>query len=97
MPTGESLAREVKKRADEARPASFWQTLRFLHRFRLGCGFNISNLMLLVAMFAHVPPTQVPRRIMIGRLINLLTKVKTQQVARSRGQRCGDIELAAYL
>jgi hypothetical protein len=23
-------------------------------------------------------------------------KVKTQQVARSRGQRCGDIELAAY-
>ena len=23
--------------------------------------------------------------------------VKTQQVARSRGQRCGDIELAAYL
>ena len=24
-------------------------------------------------------------------------RVKTQQVARSRGQRCGDIELAAYL
>ena len=24
-------------------------------------------------------------------------KVKTQQVARSRGQRCGDIELAGYL
>jgi hypothetical protein len=24
-------------------------------------------------------------------------KVKTQQVARSRGQRCGDIEVAAYL
>ena len=24
-------------------------------------------------------------------------KAKTQQVARSRGQRCGDIELAAYL
>jgi hypothetical protein len=24
-------------------------------------------------------------------------KVRTQQVARSRGQRCGDIELAAYL
>ena len=24
-------------------------------------------------------------------------RVKTQQVAKSRGQRCGDIELAAYL
>jgi hypothetical protein len=27
----------------------------------------------------------------------LLEFVKTQRVARSRGQRCGDIELAAYL
>ena len=26
-----------------------------------------------------------------------IRRVKTQQVARSRGQRCGDIELAAYL
>jgi hypothetical protein len=26
-----------------------------------------------------------------------LTEVKTQQVARSRGQRCGDIELETYL
>ncbi len=38
-----------------------------------------------------------------GWLINLLTffrtthKVKIQQVVRSRGQHCGDIELAGYL
>jgi hypothetical protein len=33
-------------------------------------------------------------------LVNLFRtthRVKTQQVATSRGQRCGDIELAAYL
>ncbi len=33
----------------------------------------------------------------IAELFRTTHKVKTQQVARSRGQRCGDIELAAYL
>ena len=33
----------------------------------------------------------------IADLFSTTHKVKTQQVARSRGQRCGDIELAAYL
>jgi hypothetical protein len=33
----------------------------------------------------------------IADLFRTAHKVKTQQVARSRGQRCGDIELAAYL
>ena len=30
-------------------------------------------------------------------LVRTIHRVKTQQVAKSRGQRCGDIELAAYL
>ena len=30
-------------------------------------------------------------------LFRTTTKVKTTQVARSRGQRCGDVELAAFL
>ena len=30
-------------------------------------------------------------------LFRTTQKVKTQQVARSRGQQCGDIELAGYL
>ena len=36
---------------------------------------------------------------MTGPLMNYFAKhkVKTQQMARSRGQRCVDIELAAYL
>jgi hypothetical protein len=33
----------------------------------------------------------------IADLFRTTHKVKTQQVARSQGQRCGDIELAAYL
>jgi hypothetical protein len=33
----------------------------------------------------------------IADLFHTTHKAKTQQVARSRGQRCGDIELAAYL
>jgi len=33
----------------------------------------------------------------IADLFRTTHKVKTQQVARSRGQRCGDIELAGYL
>jgi hypothetical protein len=33
----------------------------------------------------------------IADLFRSTHKVKTQQVARSRGQRCGDIELSAYL
>jgi hypothetical protein len=41
------------------------------------------------------------KKVHTGRLSNLLTcfaqKVKTQQVAKSRGQRCGDIKLDAYL
>jgi len=48
--------------------------------------------------------TRVPRRLATGRaaaqiadLFRTTHKVKTQQVARSRGQRCGDIELASYL
>ena len=41
----------------------------------------------------------MPKRHTTGWLINLLTthKVKTQQVVKSRGQHCGDIELAGYL
>ena len=30
-------------------------------------------------------------------LFRTTTKVKTQQVTRSRGQHCGDVELAGYL
>jgi hypothetical protein len=62
-----------------------------------------SDSILLVTTSALVPPIRVPRRLTTGRLINSLTfsaqhtKVKTQQVARSRGQQCGDIELAGYL
>jgi hypothetical protein len=33
----------------------------------------------------------------IADLFRTTHKVKMQQVARSRGQRCGDIELAGYL
>ena len=33
----------------------------------------------------------------IADLFRTIHKVKTKKVARSRGQRCGDIELAAYL
>jgi hypothetical protein len=33
----------------------------------------------------------------IADLFRTTHKVKTQQVARSRGQQCGDIELAGYL
>jgi hypothetical protein len=33
----------------------------------------------------------------IADLFRTTHRVKTQQVARSRGQRCGDIELSAYL
>ena len=33
----------------------------------------------------------------IADLFRTTPKVKTQQVARGRGQRCGDIELAGYL
>ena len=33
----------------------------------------------------------------LANLFRTTHKVKTQQVARSRGQRCGDIELSAYL
>ncbi len=33
----------------------------------------------------------------IADLFHTTHKVKTQQVTRSRGQRCGDIELAGYL
>ena len=33
----------------------------------------------------------------IADLFRTTHKVKTQQVARSRGQRCGNIELAGYL
>jgi hypothetical protein len=33
----------------------------------------------------------------IADLFRTTHKVKTQQVAKSRGQRCGDIELAGYL
>ena len=50
-------------------------------------------LMLWVTMLALVPPTRVSRRFMI----RTTHKFKTQQVARNRGQRCGDIELTAYL
>ena len=59
------------------------------------------------ATSALVPPTRVPRRLTTGRLMQLLMqlltsfaqthKVKTQQVAKRRNQRCGDIELAGYL
>jgi hypothetical protein len=54
-------------------------------------------------MVAQILDIAVPRRLTTGRLIKLLTsfaqdpKVKTQQVAGSRGQQCGDIELAGYL
>ena len=37
---------------------------------------------------------------MVGQITDLFRtthKVKTQQVARSRSQRCGDIELSGYL
>jgi hypothetical protein len=50
-----------------------------------------------------VPPIRVPRRLTTGLLINLLiffaqrTKLRTQQVVKSRGQHCGDIELVGYL
>ena len=53
-------------------------------------------------MLAPVPLTREPKRLTTGRLIiadlfRTTHKVKTQQVVRSRGQRCGDIELADYL
>ncbi len=52
--------------------------------------------------FVRVLPTRVTRRLTIGRLNKLLTfrktyQTKTRQVARSRGQQCGDIEFAGYL
>ncbi len=59
--------------------------------------------MLLVTTSVLVLPTRVPKRPTTGRLISsdlfrTTPKVKTQQqVARSRGQHCGDIELAGYL
>ncbi len=52
----------------------------------------------------RVPTTWVSKRHTTGWLINLLVdlfhttaKVKTQQVLKSRGQNCGDIDLAGYL
>ena len=59
--------------------------------------------MLLVTTSVLVLPTRVPKRPTTGRLISsdlfrTTPKVKTQQqVARSRGQHCGDIELAGDL
>ena len=51
----------------------------------------------------RVPSTRVPKRNTTGWLIKLLTfsgqthKVKTQQVIKSRGQHCEDIDLTGYL
>ena len=60
------------------------------------CAWNSSTLMLLVTMCALVPPTQVKKAhdwaaVQLADLFRTTFKVKTQQVARSRGQRCGDI------
>jgi hypothetical protein len=72
------------------------------------CGCRKFQIDPLVTTSALVPPTRVPRRPTTGRLTTSLIQrcgqphrttnvVKTQQVARSRGQRCGGIELAGYL
>jgi hypothetical protein len=61
--------------------------------------------MLLAIISVLVPPTRVPRSFTtrdwaVDQLANLFRtthKVKTQQVAKSRGQHCGDIELKGYL
>ncbi len=51
-----------------------------------------------------VPLTRVPKRLRHDWVVDQLTdlfhtthKVKTQQVVKSRGQYCGDVELAGYL
>jgi hypothetical protein len=51
-----------------------------------------------------VPPIRVPRSLTTGCVVDQLTdlfrtthKVKTQQVVKSRGHHCGDIELGGYL
>jgi hypothetical protein len=47
-----------------------------------------------------VPPTRVSKRLTVDQLADLFHtthKIKTQQVTRNRGQRCGDIELAGDL
>ena len=61
--------------------------------------------MLLAIISVLVPPTRVPRRLttrdwavdQLADLFRTTHKVKTQQVAKSRGQHCGDIELKGYL
>ena len=57
--------------------------------------------MLLTIVSVLVPPTRVPRSLwVVDQLADLFPtthKVKTQQVAKSRGQHCGDIELTGYL
>jgi hypothetical protein len=56
-----------------------------------------------VTTLTRVPPTRVPKRHTTGWLIKLAElfrttyKVKTQQVVKSRGQHCGDIEPVGYL
>jgi hypothetical protein len=56
-----------------------------------------------VTTLTRVPPTRVPKRLTTGRVDQLADlfrtthKVKTQQVVKSRGQHCGDVELAGYL
>jgi len=58
----------------------------------------------LVVMLARVLLNLAQRRRMIGQWSNWLSellrttaKVKTSHVARSRGQKCGDIQLDAYI
>jgi hypothetical protein len=58
--------------------------------------------MLLATMLAPVPHSGAKKAHdwavdQIADLFRTTQKVKTQQVARSRGQRCGDMKLAGYL
>jgi hypothetical protein len=86
-------------RRDEAWSASLWQTF-----FASCVGANIPALAELPlsdcgTCTAHSGAKKA-HDWAVDQLANLFRtthKVKTQQVARSRGQRCGDIELAGYL
>ena len=100
-------------RRDEAWPASLWQTyfamsvcaqipaIAELPPSACGCKkFALDPLGDHVGTCTSHSGAKYAHDWAVDQLADLFRttyKVKTQQVARSRGQRCGDIELAAYL
>jgi hypothetical protein len=96
-------------RRDEAWSASLWQTffasciganIPALEELLLSaCGCRKFQIDPLCACTAHSGAKKAHDWAVdqLADFFRTTHKVKTQQVARSRGQRCGDIELAGYL